>query len=69
VLWLNELLRKKCEQYGFDIVDLTEEFARLFEAQHVHFESEYDWHWNEYGHKAAARKLYDHFTRAKNPYW
>jgi hypothetical protein len=62
VLWLNELLRTKCREFGFDVIDLTEEFARLFEAHHVHFESEYDWHWNELGHKTAAGKLYDHLS-------
>jgi len=62
VFWLNELLIRKCGEFGFDVIDLTGEFAKLFEAHHVHFESQYDGHWNEYGHKTAARKLYDHLS-------
>jgi hypothetical protein len=57
VLWLHQLLRNRCERSGFYFVDLTEEFSRLFQANHVRFESEYDWHWNERGHLTAARVL------------
>lgn len=57
VLWLHHLLRNRSERLGFHVVDLTDEFSRLFQAHRVRFESDYDWHWNERGHLTAARVL------------
>ncbi len=58
VVWLNLLLKTTCETVGFHFVDLTAEFSRQFEANRVHFESEFDWHWNETGHLTAAHELH-----------
>ena len=58
VRWMNELLEEKTAQYGLPLVDLSNEFKSLFEAEKVHFESEYDFHWNENGHRVAAYALY-----------
>lgn len=58
VVWLNELLKVTCETVGFHFVDLTHEFSRKFAANRVPFESEFDWHWNEAGHSAAAGELH-----------
>ncbi|MCS6263357.1 MAG: SGNH/GDSL hydrolase family protein [Nitrospira sp.] len=58
VVWLNQLLKTTCETVGFYFVDLTHEFSRHFAANHVHFESEFDWHWNETGHLTAAGELH-----------
>jgi hypothetical protein len=59
VRWLNELLAEECEQFGFPFIDLTDEFTRSFRAEHIHFESKYDGHWNEKGHQVAALALHD----------
>lgn len=58
IRWLNELLKEKTAQFGFYFIDLTDEFTRVFKAEHVHLESKYDWHWNEKGHQAAANALH-----------
>ncbi|NGZ95508.1 MAG: hypothetical protein CV089_05135 [Nitrospira sp. WS110] len=58
VRWMHELLEEKTAQYGIALVDLSDEFKSLFEAEKVHFESEYDNHWNENGHRVAAYALY-----------
>jgi len=58
VFWLNRLLKTTCETVGFHFIDLTHEFSREFAANRVHFESEFDWHWNETGHFAAAHELH-----------
>jgi hypothetical protein len=58
VRWLNELLKEKTAQFGFHFMDLTEEFARIFEAEHVHFEFKYDGHWNQRAHQIAANALH-----------
>jgi len=59
VRWLNELLKEKSAQFGFNFIDLTNEFVKVFEVEHVHLESKYDWHWNERGHLAAANALHN----------
>lgn len=58
VRWLNELLMHQAARFGFLFVDLTHEFGKVFHTEHVHLESEYDWHWNEAGHKAAAQAVF-----------
>jgi len=58
VVWLNQLLKSTCQTAGFHFIDLTEEFSRMFNARHTHLESEFDWHWNEAGHFAAAQELH-----------
>jgi hypothetical protein len=58
VLWLNHHLRSRCEELGFHFIDLTNAFSRIFDSTRIRFESEYDWHWNERGHWAAAFEVY-----------
>lgn len=58
VRWLNELLREKAAQFRIPFVDLSDEFTRVFEAEHVRFEWENDFHWNEKAHQVAAYELY-----------
>lgn len=57
VAWLNRLLEKTCIRYGVEYIDLTPVFATHFDEHHQHFESQYDWHWNELGHRLAAERL------------
>ena len=59
IIWMNHLLRDKCAKFGFEFIDLDDYFRKIYSVDHVHFESPYDWHWNEHGHEAAARALYD----------
>lgn len=58
VRWLNELLMHQAARFGFLFVDLTNEFGKVFHTEQVHLESEYDWHWNEAGHRAAAQAVF-----------
>jgi hypothetical protein len=58
VRWLNELLRQKAMQFGFSFLDLTDEFKKSFEADHVRLEWAYDGHWNEKGHRVVANALH-----------
>ncbi len=58
VSWLNELLREHATRFGFVFLDLTDEFTKIVEIERVHLESEYDWHWNQRGHRAAAYALH-----------
>jgi hypothetical protein len=58
VLWLNKLMHAKCRENGFGFVDLTYPFYEIHKTTKQRFESEYDYHWNEFGHKEAARALF-----------
>ncbi|KWT91986.1 SGNH/GDSL hydrolase family protein [Candidatus Magnetominusculus xianensis] len=64
VIWLNTLFMETCLAHNFHCVDLTGEFQRHYKAEHRHFESPYDWHWNEYGHELAARALLNEMNMA-----
>jgi hypothetical protein len=58
VLWMNKLIKQLCEYYNCKYVDLTEPFLKSYEKNKVKFNSDYDYHWNEEGHKLAAEHLY-----------
>lgn len=62
VLWLNSLFMETCMARGFHCVDLTGEFLRGYKAKRLHYESPYDWHWNEHGHESAAEALVNEMT-------
>jgi hypothetical protein len=59
VVWMNSLLKKTCDKYSVCCIDLTEPFNQNYKISHIHFESSYDYHWNEYGHNIAAEILYN----------
>jgi hypothetical protein len=54
---MNDLLREVCERYDAKCVELTEPSLMRYQESKVKFNSEYDRHWNEGGHKFAAEVL------------
>ena len=56
--WMNDLLREVCERYDVKLIDLTKPFLARYQASKVKFNSEYDGHWNEEGHRFAAEVLH-----------
>jgi lysophospholipase L1-like esterase len=57
VRWLNDLLKQKAQHFGFSFLDLTDEFKKSFERDHVRLDWPYDGHWNEKGHRVVAKAL------------
>lgn len=57
VRWLNEMMNGECAKQGLPFIDLTGAFTHEFAVDHQRFESEFDWHWNEHGHRIAAREV------------
>jgi hypothetical protein len=54
----NELLRAYCDQHSIHLIDLLDDFRRLYETgQRVYLE--HDIHWDEAGRAEAARKVGD----------
>lgn len=58
-LWKNRLLSRIARQSGFYFIDLTGWFRQAFKETSARFESNHDYHWNEYGHAIAAEALAD----------
>jgi hypothetical protein len=56
--WINEMVKNICESMGVEFIDLTHFFASDFKKNNKAFEFSYDWHWNEIGHRVAAKALY-----------
>jgi hypothetical protein len=63
VLWIHEIVKYACLQANSHFIDLTEAFTEKFTKDHVKFNSDYDGHWNEIGHKTAAHVLYENLNR------
>jgi hypothetical protein len=57
--WLNKLLKQKAQNFGFPFLDLTDEFKKSFETDHIRLDWPYDGHWNEKGHLVVAKALFN----------
>ena len=57
VLFLNEMLRNVCSEYGFEFIDLTLPMLRDYRTNGVKFILEGDGHWNEYGHRFVSNQI------------
>ena len=63
VLWMNKMMRDICQKYGSEFLDLTEPMLRDYTVNKHPFNSEADWHWNEYGHKFVADIVHDYLQQ------
>lgn len=59
IAWLHDLLERTCRKHDVHYVDLTDPFSQIYRETGVHFESEWDYHWNEHGHRTAADVLFE----------
>jgi hypothetical protein len=59
VWWLNELIKQRALHLGLSFLDLTDEFKKSFETDHVRLDWPYDGHWNEQGHRLVASAVHD----------
>jgi hypothetical protein len=57
VRWLNELMAAASRAHEIPFLDLTDHFAAVYAERGLRFESPLDAHWNELGHREAARAL------------
>jgi hypothetical protein len=58
VRWLNDLMDRTCEEVGCHFIDLSAPFSEVFRNDSLRFDSPYDAHWNERGHRVAGEVLY-----------
>ena len=57
VLTLNAMVQKACTVRGVEFIDMQPVFLEDYLAKGEKFNSDYDYHWNEYGNEVVARKL------------
>jgi GDSL-like Lipase/Acylhydrolase family len=58
VIWLNRLLQDVVLAHHLEFIDLTMPFADYFYEYNDFLNSQVDAHWNEAGHRVAARTLF-----------
>jgi hypothetical protein len=59
-LELNNLVSQVCDSLDLQFIDLTSYMQNDYSKNKQRFETDYDGHWNEYGHKFVAQLLYEH---------
>lgn len=55
--WLHTLMKEKVTAKKMEFLDLTDAFQADYRRHTTHFESETDFHWNEYGHQKVAEMV------------
>jgi hypothetical protein len=55
--FLHKLMADSCRKAGFALLDLTKAMRAAYAENGRHFESQWDGHWNEYGHEFVARTV------------
>jgi hypothetical protein len=66
IAWMNIMVKELADLYNIEFVDLTLPFEADFKKNQTHFESPFDWHWNEYGHKIVAESLFKQIISKRN---
>ena len=65
MLFLNQMVARAASSHQISFLDLTSVFARDYQKNKRQFNSPYDSHWNEYGHKITADTLYRFIARRR----
>lgn len=58
VLFLHQIMERLCAKYNFEFLDLTMPMKKDYDVNNVRFESKYNPHWNEYGHKFVCEQVF-----------
>jgi hypothetical protein len=65
ITWLNSMVGGVCKELDFPFIDLTPYMLEDYKKNGKRFETDYDGHWDEYGHQFVASVLYEYFKSAK----
>jgi hypothetical protein len=57
--WLHRMLREATHQHQCHFLDLNEAFSQHYSRTGEKLNSEYDYHWNDVGHRVAATALFE----------
>lgn len=56
--WMSRLLAESCSRHDCLFLDLNDSFAETFRREGIQFDTQFDSHWNAYGHANACDALY-----------
>ncbi|MCX5814217.1 MAG: hypothetical protein NT178_16985, partial [Proteobacteria bacterium] len=57
VMWMNKMVKAICNDYNVEYIDLTSFMKEDFKRNGMKFNSEFDYHWNKYGHDFVSNVL------------
>ena len=60
------MVKSICEKNHVEYIDLTQEMNRDYLINNKKFNSEFDGHWNEYGHKFVSDVLYNYLKNTES---
>lgn len=64
--WLNGMVAEHCSKLNLPFIDLTPYMIADYQKNHKRFETDYDGHWDEYGHQFVAGVLYNYLKTTKH---
>ena len=64
VLWLNDMMKEICYTHDVEFLDITPLMVEAYRANGRKFTSEWDGHWDEYGHEFVANALFDYLENS-----
>jgi len=67
VIWMNEMVRQISQYHHLELIDLTNSFYNNYTKKNKKFNSELDFHWDEYGHSIVSDVLYQNLTDVVQP--
>jgi hypothetical protein len=65
IRWMHDVLRDACQKHQVLFLDLTDAFTSSYSRNGRKFETEWDSHWNEVGHLAAAEAVFNLINSSK----
>jgi hypothetical protein len=63
VWWMHDMMKEICHKYNAEYIDLTVPMKNDFNKNGRKFNSEFDGHWDEYGHEFVANILIDYLSK------
>jgi len=64
VLWLNDMMKEICYTHDVEFLYITPLMVEAYRANGRKFTSEWDGHWDEYGHEFVANALFDYLENS-----
>lgn len=55
--WVNDMMERRCAENGIEFINLAYAFKADYEQHGERFESPYDSHWNEAGHRVVGEEV------------
>lgn len=57
IQYLHQITKRYCVKFGLDLIDLSEAMSKSYRLNRKKFNSEFDSHWDEYGHDFVYQQV------------